>query len=311
MGLSIILIVILVIVLYVITTHNEYFADFTTLPVDFQKKIFNKPIIWSYWELKPGDISPPAYINLCFKTFYYNCATKFDVKILNEKTVYDYIPELRNDLNHLNIAAKSDYIRIALLYFYGGIWLDADTIVMTDLKQITDKLDQAWDFVGFGCTGNKCMYDGYPRPSNGAMASQKGSILMKNTLLELDKKLDEYYSQDTTIREKLGYFDLGKIILWKEIDNLIKLQNYNYYHFPSYADGSRDVDGNWIAPYLIFEKNINLMDHSRLIIVFLANSIYCGNDTKYNWFCKLSEEDILNGPYFVSSLFRKSLDYKI
>lgn len=265
----------------------------------------DKPILWSYWELKPGISSPPAYINLCFKTFYHKCSKLFDIKILNEKTVYDYIPNLRKDLNELNLAAKADYIRVALLFYYGGVWLDADTIVMTDLQEILDRLNEGWDFVGFGCTGQKCMSSGYPKPSNQAMASQKGSILMRNTLIELDRKLDE--NRNNNKKNAFGYFDLGKLIIWKEIDKLMKTQNYNYYHFPSYADGSRDVNGNWIVPDLIFKENQNLMDKSKLIIVFLANSIYCGNDSKYNWFCKLSEKDILNGPYFVSSLFRESL----
>lgn len=288
---------------------------------DYIVNKFKKPILWSYWEQKSEPIranhalrsdkkEPPPYIILCFKTFEYKCSKLFDIKILNEKTVYDYIPNLRKDLNQLGLATKSDYIRIALLFYYGGIWLDADTIVMSNMKEVLDKLNEGWDYIGFGCTGRKCMVSGYPRPSNGAMASQKGSILMKNILIELDRSLDEYFLQKKENRKHFGYFDLGKIIIWKEINKLIS-QGYNYYHFPSYVDGSRDVNGKWIAPNLIFKNNIDLMDKNKLIIVFLANSMYCGNDIKYNWFCNLTEKEILEGSYFVSSLFRKSLDYKL
>lgn len=312
--LIIITILLLILIGYLILSPcNNCITEYMTSNEISAENIYNfkKPILWSYWELKAGNVAPPPYINLCFRTFKYKCSKLFDVKILNEKTVHHYIPNLRKDLNQLNLAAKSDYIRIALLFYYGGVWLDADTIVVTDLKEILDRLNEGWDYVGFGCTGQKCMTSGYPRPSNGAMASQRGSILMKNTLIELDRTLDEYFSQNKGNRKSFGYFDLGKLTIWKEIDKLMKSQNYSYYHFPSYADGSRDINGNWVAPDLIFKENIDLMDENKLIIVFLANSIYCGNDTKYNWFCNLSEKEILDGPYFVSSLFRKSLGYEI
>lgn len=269
----------------------------------------SKPKLWSYWELKPGHTHIPDYIDLCFETFRKHCSKLFDVIILNENTVKQYIPDLRTDINQLNLAAKSDYIRVVLLYRYGGVWLDADTIVMTDLHEILDKLE-IYDFVGFGCTGEKCTKSGYPNPSNGAMGSRKSGVLMGNVLKRLDRELDNYFAQSVNQRKQLGYFDFGKIIIWKELDKLIKTQNYQYYHFPSSADGSRDTEGNWVAPELIFKKNIHLMDPNKLLIVFLANSIYCGNDPKYNWFCKLSKSEILKGDYFVSSLFRKSLNIK-
>jgi hypothetical protein len=265
-----------------------------------------RPILWSYWEIKPGSTKPP-YIDLCFKTFYHHCSKLFDIHILNERTVYDWLPDLRKDLNELGLAAKSDYIRVALLSRYGGVWLDADTIVMTDLSEVIRRLDEGWDFVGFGCTGNICQTNGYPRPSNQAMASQRNSILMRKTLIDLDNALNRYFAEPLDKRKPFGYFDLGKMIIWKNIDELKKSQNYDYYHFPSSADGSRDVKGRWVAPNLIFKEQIKLMDPSKLQIVFLANSIYCGKDPKYNWFCHLSEKEILDGPYFISSIFKKSL----
>ena len=49
-----------------------------------------------------------------------------------------------------------------LLYKYGGLYVDADTIVLRDPIEIIHKL-QKYDFVGFGCTGNRCNY-GYGKP---------------------------------------------------------------------------------------------------------------------------------------------------
>ena len=40
-----------------------------------------------------------------------NCSNNFNVVFLNEKTIFDYWPELRKDINDLPIALKTDYIR--------------------------------------------------------------------------------------------------------------------------------------------------------------------------------------------------------
>ena len=52
---------------------------------------------------------------------------------LDEKNIYDYLPELKNknfNFSNLYIAQKVDYYRIFLLYKYGGLYLDADTLVL-------------------------------------------------------------------------------------------------------------------------------------------------------------------------------------
>ena len=177
-----------------------------------------KPKLWTYWETKKGSKKPP-YIDMCLELFHKKCKNVYDVIILDDKSVYKYLPNLRKDLDKFPLSLKSDYIRVALLYKYGGLWLDADTIVITDLHEIKEKLDEGWDFVGFGCTNDVC-FNGYPRPSNGAMASQKNGRLMGKCLEDLDNKLNE--------KDEFDYFELGKHILWTNIESL---ENYNYYHF--------------------------------------------------------------------------------
>src|SRR5690606_2883659 len=97
-------------------------------------------------ETKKGSKKPP-YIDMCLELFHKKCKNVYDVIILDEKSVYKYLPNLRKDLDKLPLALKADYIRVALLYKYGGLWLDADTIVITDLHEIKEKLDEGWDFV--------------------------------------------------------------------------------------------------------------------------------------------------------------------
>ena len=263
-----------------------------------------QPYLWSYWENKPNKVQP-EYIKLCYDIIKTKCSALYNIKILDEITVLDYLPNLRTDINILPLALKSDYIRIALLYKYGGLWVDADTLVMTDLKDIIDKLNDGWDYLGFGCSFNVCTDNGYPKPSNGVMASQPNSILMKNCLQTLDKKLDENKNKNN-----YGYYDLGKLIIWKEIELLQKNNNYTYYHYPAYVDGTRDKNGKWISIDLIKQNYIDLLDENKLMFVMLVNSNYCGDDYKFNWFCSKTKNDIINDKYFLAYLFKKSLGIK-
>jgi hypothetical protein len=250
-----------------------------------------------------------------------NGSKYFNVTILNEKTIFDFLPDLRKDINDLPIALKTDYIRVRLLELYGGMWIDADTILMKDLKEIANLIHQGVDYIGCGCTGPICKnMDGYGAPSNSVMGSIKGGRLITRCRTRLDDKLNAYYATPLKDRKSFDYFDLGKKIIWEEYDKLmIDDPGYKMYHIPSYSDGSRDADGNWVAPNVIFKDPIKYTDRSKLLVDLLANSIYCSKDTKYNWFCKLSREEILSGraskeltlsqegDYFVSGLFNEAL----
>jgi len=275
------------------------------------KCVNNKNYIWVYWELINNATEPPPYIKLCLDIISHNGSRYFNVVILDEKKVLNYIPDLRKDINQLPIALKTDYIRVKLLYLYGGLWIDADTILLNNLKDIADKLNNNVDFIGVGCTGAVCKdNEGYSKPSNGVMGSIKNGLLITKCLRALDIKLNEYYQLPIENRKSFDYFELGKYIIWNEYNNLIKEQpGYTMYHVPSYSDGTRDKNGYWVAKNLIFTNKIEYMYPDKLLFVMLSNSTYCGDDVNYNWFCNLSKDQILNGKYFISSLFNRALNY--
>lgn len=284
------------------------------LTYDYKAEQFDntdKRKIWIYWQLINGAMKPPEYIELCLNIMKKNGSRYFDVIILDEKTVFKYIPNLRNDINDLPIALKTDYIRVKLLQMYGGIWIDADTILMNNLFDIYTKLNKGIDFISFGCTGPICKSnDGYGRPSNGIIASQANGRLITNMLIALETKLNDYYKLSINQRKQFDYFELGKKIIWQEFDKLIKQDpTYSIEHISSEQDGTRDCSGKWIVPELIFNKNINYCNMDKLLVVMLANSIYCGNDKKYNWFCNMSISQILNNNYPISKLFKKAISY--
>jgi hypothetical protein len=271
---------------------NEKFTQETKL-LPF---LFTPRNVFTYWENKDNRTEPYSHIKLCFETMkkHYN---KYNFVILTPKTIKEYLPNIRTDLDNLLIAQKVDYYRVALLSIYGGIWIDADTIVLKDLDNVFNKLDNGYDFVGFGCTGIKC-FNGSPYPSNGVMGSRKDGLLITSCLEKLNKKLDSN-------NKKHEYFDLGKKIIWECLE---ELQPYDYYHFTSEIDGSRDINGNWIhTPQHLSENPTKLLNEEKALFIFLANYEIM-NDDKYKWFLNMSDNEILNGKWWISYLYRKALN---
>jgi len=293
-----IIIVIIIILIYFEYYNNKEYFSYSSL---------KKPYLWVYWELKNGAQKPPDYIELCFETIKKNSMKNFNLIFLNEKTIFNYLSSLRKDINELPIALKTDYIRVLLLEKYGGLWMDADIIMLNPLDEIAQMLNNnnKIDFIGFGCTGYKCN-NGYGRPSNWLMGSNINGKLISKCHKLLDKKLDEYFN--TNNKKTFNYHELGKLTIWEAYDILIKEEpNYKYHHINSDFDGSRDKNQLWVAPEIIFEKNIEYTNEDKLLVVVLANSVYCSDDKKYNWFCNLSKEKILNGKYMISKMFHKAL----
>jgi hypothetical protein len=174
--------------------------------------------------------------------------------------------------------------------------VDADTIALKNLDEVFEKLDNGYDYVGFGCTGKIC-FNGYPNPSNGVMVSRKNGILMECCLNKLNNMLNQK-------NKEYKYFELGKNVIW---DCLAELKNYDYFHFPSEYDGSRDFEGNWIhTPNHLSEEPTKLLNEDKALFIFLANYEIM-NDEKNKWFRELSEDQILNGRWWISSLYRKAL----
>ena len=96
----------------------------------------NKPIIWMYWET-PKNKTKPGYIDLCYNSVVHNCSNCFNVILLNEKNIYEYIPNLNEyKLDHLSIPQKVDLYRYILLEKYGGLWIDDLIYIHLDLEYI-------------------------------------------------------------------------------------------------------------------------------------------------------------------------------
>lgn len=250
-----------------------------------------KPYLWVYWD-NMVDVQTPPLIEMCYNTILINCSKSFDIVKLNKDNIITYLPEIeeyQESINKLQIAHKVDLYRIMLLYKYGGLYIDADTIVLKDPIEIMSKLDR-YDYVGFGCSGEKCKY-GYMKPSNGILASRPNTYLFGKILTTMLNKIQTV--------DKFNYFDLGKYLIW---DELKKIEDYEYYHYPNSFDGTRDKLGKWVTTRIIFsDLQIDYENEDNMIFFTLYNS-ELSDDIK-----KLSANDILSTNWNVSKFLKRGL----
>ena len=255
----------------------------------------NKPYLWQYWDNIDGN-KTPSYIELCFKTVDKHCSNSFNIIRLNKDNISKYLPELRtlsiyNKIDKLIIAHKVDLYRIMLLKKYGGLYMDADTVVLKNPIEVIDKLDK-YDYVGFGCTGTVCK-NGYGQPSNWIMASRKNGILVSKVLDNMINKIVE--------KDKFDYHDLGKLVLWNELKTLLN-KDYKYYQYPNKVDGSRDKNGIWIDTDIAFSNNKIEYDDEENMLFFVVYNHSIPKNIK-----ELSETEILKKDWNFTKFIKKSL----
>lgn len=93
--------------------------------------------IWSFWK---GPM--PGYVELCQETLRKHCP---DARMLTEEEFKDIQKIDRDvDYSHLCLAHQADWVRLNLLYTFGGLWLDADCVVMRPLQRFLDAIRCCW-----------------------------------------------------------------------------------------------------------------------------------------------------------------------
>lgn len=94
-------------------------------------------IYWDNLSSKP----PPEYITLCIDKMKRIFGES--LIIINKHNLKNYVLKLPQYFHRIpKIAIKVDYIRIALLYYHGGCYLDADSIIFPKFRDYIENLPQ-------------------------------------------------------------------------------------------------------------------------------------------------------------------------
>jgi FkbM family methyltransferase len=97
--------------------------------------------VWLYWE---GE--RPDWIDECYRTVVLHAD---NVHLITPED-FDTMREADRDIDisSLYVAHRADFIRAFLLAKYGGLWIDADCVVMKSLQPVLSLLAD-YDFVGY------------------------------------------------------------------------------------------------------------------------------------------------------------------
>ena len=83
--------------------------------------------LWSFWEGPMDDI-----IETSIRTWHTHLPD-WTITVLDMQAIKDYDLKLPSSFDMLHVTAKSDLIRLNLLYLYGGAWIDASVVLNTNL----------------------------------------------------------------------------------------------------------------------------------------------------------------------------------
>jgi len=241
--------------------------------------LINKKNIFLYWDDK-GNSDTPDYILMCRETILKNCGDGVNVILINKNNLLDYLDDVPENLFKLKeIAHIADYVRVALLVKYGGIWLDSDCILLKDLNPIFEKLKKN-EYVGYSWQENQ--------PSLGFMASQPNCKLLKKHLKNITNKIN--LSEDFQFNwSGLGYDSLW--VIAPEYKEDMYLFNNKYF---SPIHWSRSV-----KDFLSDDLEETTKDS---YCVMLFNKMFSNSSIN-----TMTREEILSQKNLLSNLFKKAL----
>lgn len=234
--------------------------------------------IWLYWE---GPM--PAMISLCCKTVF---AHNENVVLL-DRAGFDKLFVSDRDINIDALAPnhKSDFIRAYLLKHYGGLYVDADCIVMRNLAPLLEKAEEM-EFVGY-------------RETLGYMSCNFMASLPEGSVIS-----DHYREICATLRggKKLEWLDLAST----PMERVIGRQPGKYFLLPT--DSVMPLC--WTASAQLAVRRSD-DEHEKSLqpeawcYMLSHNTIKSRVETRT--LCLLPESQLLNDNFFLSYLFRQSL----
>src|SRR5262249_45056594 len=234
--------------------------------------------IWLYWE---GPM--PPLIRLCCQTVFahYAGATLLD-RAGFEKL---FISDRDIDIDVLALNHKSDFIRAYLLKHFGGIYLDADCIVMRNLSPLLEKAKE-YGFVGYR------ERPGY-MSCNLMAAEASGSIIT-----------DHYERVCETLRSgrSLAWLDLASV----PMDQAVALHPAECCLLPTEAVMPICwSESNRFCERRCDEEHARFLNADALCYMLSHNTIRSRLQTRV--LCYMPESALLNDRYFISFLFRQIL----
>ena len=239
--------------------------------------------IWIYW-----DGNTPELVQRCIEVIQEK-NQNFTVIQLNAKNVAEYCDAEYLNLSHVAPQHQADLIRLNLLYKYGGIWLDASTILNRDLNWIEHlMIDNKAELFSYYRSKNTTVPE-FPVVENWLLASTKGNDFIKAWLDELMyanqvgaknyiQEIKENDADHTSIFQRIGNLEYlyayvaCQKVMRKHLPSLVALdcdQNALMYQ----------VRNKWVKEKILIDLAINYRPKTEPYLIKLARK-------ERNYLCK-------------------------
>ncbi|EAI2970859.1 hypothetical protein E2810_05740 [Campylobacter coli] len=263
--------------------------------------MINDKTIWTFWEPKDKML---GYVKLCIETWKV-FFSDYRVVILDYSNLHNFLPKDFYDeslYENFSLPKQADAIRAAVLYLYGGIWLDADTII----------------------TSSKIKYF-FENPSNfsifsshiGVLKAKKGSIICFNWFQECQKRILNYRKikeSNGDLRQFEAYYYLGngplnpnietfknnknEVVIFNRVKNKVIMEAF-------WRTKDENKEGNAIVNYQEFYF---LNDYSDFVLENEAGLLMLHNSWTPYSYKNLNIEDFLICKNTLSGIFLKILN---
>lgn len=259
-------------------------------------------ILWLYWENLPGKVEPP-HITLCRKIIKRKCPN-VDIHLVTDSNLNYYLPDLHENINKITmngkpcLATKTDFIRVFLLEKFGGLYLDSDTIVMTNLDFIIDML-WGYDFIGYRRKSVPTKHI-----ANNFMAAKAQSPIIKEYAYYMRSRLE--YGTEYGWGE-VGAHGITPIIDKRDEEDCFLFLEREIHPIPAEKQ------------YLFMDKELEVKGTvpASTVCVMLFHDLFAGGSKAYppmgleyckeGWLNGWDETDLLSSDILLSKIFRKAV----
>ena len=200
----------------------------------------NTKRIFTFWE--PKD-KIPLYIKQCINTWA-KFLPDYQIIILDYSNLNDWLPKNYYDkylFQSFSLAIQADAIRCAILKQYGGIWMDADTIITSDKAKIFFNSLSDFSLIG---------------KSIGFIVANKDSYILKKWQQYIYKKIAIHKKYKNIFTYIFNYKLYRKFRTWDYLGNsiinhYIKSKDSKVFH-------SIPIVKNYIMPEKNYKKENNI-----------------------------------------------------
>ena len=208
----------------------------------------------------------------------------YKVNLITHENINEYVDDLPHYFYNLCPAHQADYVRVHVIYKYGGIWLDSDVIVLNSLDYLFDLISNK---NGFFIKENNIL-------CNGVFGSKANTPLMENWKKQMTMILNNK-------KNTVGWNDIGNKLLQKIYNNDKEL--YNEYEIYNGLDNMYPINWNKCVEEFInkpYQNYTNIIRDFQPLII-LVNSVYKQLEN-------LSEQEILGGQLPLNYFLNKSIE---